>query len=381
MTILPVLRARGFDVLPLVGPGATIVRWLREQGVRDFEVSPDLPGNWGRARGLGRAGRLVRYRRCRAGVAASVARLVRERGIDLVCAAMPFSWAAATPVARALGVPIVWRAGGPVWLGGRLLGSLVLGPWATLHPPDLLICSSEMVRRSFTGLVPAPRVAVLNGVDLERFHPGAAQAGELRPREAGLVVGYAGRLVARKGIETLLDVAGRFARTRPELRFLLAGDGERRAAYERRARATGAAENTRFLGYQGDMRCFYAACDVVVLPSESEGASMVVLEAMAMGRALLLSDIPSLRELARPDEHAVFVPVGDAAALARALERLAADPELRAALGGAAAARARERFDARTAAERTAALFADVLGAASARSAAERRGFAGVGSR
>jgi glycosyltransferase involved in cell wall biosynthesis len=258
-------------------------------------------------------------------------------------------------------VPIVWRAGGPVWLGGRVLGSLVIGPWATLHPPDLLICSSEMVRRSFTGLVPAPRVTVINGVDTLHFRPGAGDPSELRPADADVVVGFAGRLVARKGIETLIDVAGRMARSRPGVRFLVAGDGERRSEYEARARAVGAAGNTRFLGYWTDMRAFYAACDVLVLPSHSEGSSMVVLEAMAMGCTLVVSDIPSLRELLRPGEEGVVVRPGDPGRLERALDGLCADSAWRAALAKAAVARVRDRFRAQGTADRIAELLRGVV--------------------
>jgi glycosyltransferase involved in cell wall biosynthesis len=224
----------------------------------------------------------------------------------------------------------------------------------------LLICSSEMVRRSFAGLVPAPRLAVLKGVDTDRCHPGAGVPGPLRPAGADGVVGFAGRLVARKGIETLLAVAARMARARPGLRFLIAGDGDRRHQFERQARAIGAAGNTRFLGFVPDMRSFYAACDVFVLPSHSEGASMVVLEAMAMGCAVVVSDIPSLRELVGPGEHGEVVPPGDADALALALERHCDDPDRRRALGAAAVARARARFGAAAVASRIARLLEDV---------------------
>ena len=87
---------------------------------------------------------------------------------------------------------------------------------------------------------------------------------------------------------------------------------------------------------------------------------MVVLEAMAMGCPVVVSDIPSLRELVGPGEHGDVVPPGDADALAIALERLCADPDRRAALGAAAAARARARFGAPAAAERIARLLQGV---------------------
>ncbi len=352
VTVLPLLAAHGIEALPLVGPGRTIVDWLEDRGVRDRIVSTSFPDTSQRAGGLRRLAALRRLRRSRAAVAATIAELVRTRGIDLIYAAMPFAWAAATPVARRLRVPIVWRAGGPVYLAGRVLGSAVLAPWAMLHPPDLLICSSAMVCRTFTGLVPAPKVAVINGVDTVHL----AADGLPQRDDGSVVVGFAGRLVARKGIEDLLDVAGRMARTHAHVRFVIAGDGDRRSQYEAHASAGGADRNTRFAGFVADMRRFYAECDVIVLPSHSEGSSMVVLEAMAMGRAVVASAIPSLRELIDPDEHGVLVPPGDQAALAAALDALCRDRHRRVALGDAARRRVETCFSATAVAARIAEL-------------------------
>jgi glycosyltransferase involved in cell wall biosynthesis len=221
-----------------------------------------------------------------------------------------------------------------VYLAGRLLGSAVLAPWAMLHPPDLLICSSEMVRGTFAGVVPAPRVAVLNGVDAAHLDPAVVSGTAQRADE--MTVGFAGRLVARKGIEDLIAVAGCMARSPARVRFVIAGDGNRRARSEALARAVGAERNVRFAGFVTDMRRFYAECDVVVLPSYSEGASMVVLEAMAMRCAVVASDIPSLRELIRPGEDGIIVGAGDRRGLEAALIRLYGDRECRQRLGSAA---------------------------------------------
>lgn len=360
MTSVPRFAEHGIDALCLAGPGGAIVDWLRDAGIEQVVLSPDFPGGWRPRRGLARVGLLPAYWCCRAAVAATVRRLVEEHGIDLIYAAMPFAWAASTPVARELGIPVVWRAGGPVWLGSRLGGSAVIGPWSWLHPPDLLIASSEMVRKSFRGLVPARLEAVLNGVDTVRFHPGAGSSRELRPRSADLVVGFAGRLVARKGIETLLEAAGRLADVAPGVRFLIAGAGKQARAYEALARRTGALRNTRFLGYRAEMADFYAACDVVALPSLSEGASMVVLEAMASGCVPLVSDVPSLQELVRHGQDGWIVPVADPGALVDAICRMNASPGATAALGKAARVRAREAFDASRTAARIAALLHEV---------------------
>lgn len=354
-TIMPLLAAHGVDVVPLVGPGETIVAWLRARGLRDVVFSPDFPENLPSARGLARLGVPARYARARARIAQTIARLVEERRIDLVYASLPFAWASATATCRRLRVPIVWRAGGPR-LYGRGLGHLVFAPWARHNPPDLVVCSSSAVRATFASLVPAPMAVALNGVDLDEFHPAASGAPPVRSAGAELTVGFAARLVAAKGIDDVLAVAARTAGAAPQVRFVIAGDGPRRADYERRARALGAHRNVRFLGYVADMRAFYAACDVLVLPSRAEGCPNVLLEAMATRRAVVAYDIPGVREVVGDDPVALLAPPGDVDALHAAVLRLQRNPAAREALSAAALARVRTYFDARVAAARIARL-------------------------
>ncbi|HXQ20149.1 MAG TPA: glycosyltransferase family 4 protein [Candidatus Acidoferrales bacterium] len=364
-TVMPLLGAHGVDVVPLVGPGETIVEWLRARGLGDVVFSADFPENMPSARGLAFLGVPVHYARARARIAHTVARLVQERSIDLVYASLPFAWASATATCRRLGVPIVWRAGGPQLYGGAL-GHIVFAPWARRHPPDLVVCSSSAVRATFASLVPAPLAVALNGVDLDEFQPAPSDASNGRPAGAELIVGSAARLVAAKGIGDVLAVAARTAVAAPQVRFVIAGDGPRRADYERRARALGAHRNVSFLGYVHDMRAFYAACDVLVLPSRAEGCPNVLLEAMATRRAVVAYDIAGIREVVGDGAAAVLVKLGDIEALHAAVVRLYQDPTAREALSDAGLARVRACFDARVAAGRIAGLLHTVVRGASA---------------
>ena len=110
-------------------------------------------------------------------VAAQVHRVAIERGADIIFAAMAFSWVAATPVARQLGIPIVWRAGGTE---GGFLERLALRAWAAFNPPDLLICCGEDVRRMFAPLIPAP--AVVTGSSSRRATPRRSSTRGSAPR-------------------------------------------------------------------------------------------------------------------------------------------------------------------------------------------------------
>jgi glycosyltransferase involved in cell wall biosynthesis len=355
---VPRLSTLGFDVLPLVGPSDTIVSWLREIGVDDLVRAPEFPGGWPKPRGLERATLPVRYWRCLRGIERRIERLIRERDIDLIFAAMPFSWVAATALARHLRLPIIWRAGGTEISPAE---RAVLAVWATLNPPDLLVCCGESVQRTYGPLVRAPSLVIPNGVDTDTFHPDAGDARRYRPPGAGVVIGFAARLVPQKRPEDLLRVAAAISARHPDACFLVAGDGSRRAGYEELARSLDVGARVRFLGYVADMRSFYAACDIFVLPSRSEGCPNVVLESMAMRRAVLASDAPGTREVIRDGRDGLLFPVGDLGAFAAAANRLIEHPSFRRALATRAHDRVLAAFSTDAAARRLASVLTAAL--------------------
>jgi glycosyltransferase involved in cell wall biosynthesis len=147
---------------------------------------------------------------------------------------------------------------------------------------------------------------------------------------------YLGQLEPRKRPLEAVAAAERAAAAAP-LVLLVAGDGP---LAEEVAGHAGPA--VRALGFRRDPERLLAAADILVMPSEREGLSLAVLEAMAAGLAPVVSDGPGNPEAV--GDAGVVVPVGDVAALASALERLAGDPEERTRLGAAARARAEAEF-------------------------------------
>ena len=110
----------------------------------------------------------------------------------------------------------------------------------------------------------------------------------------------------------------------------------------------------RFVGYVPDMRSFYASVDIVVLPSRSEGCPNVVLESMAMRRALVVSDSAGSREVVTNGVTGLMFPIGDVGALAAALGRLLDDPVLRRDAGPPRTRAGGPSFDAQASAARLA---------------------------
>jgi glycosyltransferase involved in cell wall biosynthesis len=362
---VPLLSKLGFDVTTLIGPSTSGVDWMREYGVDDLIHTADFPGGWRKPRGLGRLALPARYYRCVRRIAADVREVALDRGADIIFGAMAFSWIAATPVARRLGIPIVWRAGGTE--GGQL-ERIALRAWARLNPPDLLVCCGEGVRRMFAPLIPAPAIVVPNGVDTQRFHPNVAAPAWYRPADANVVIGFGGRLAPQKRPEDIIRAAARLVPSHPGTAFVIAGEGSRRTEYEMLARTLGVEHAVRFAGYVEDMRSFYASVDVVVLPSRSEGCPNVVLESMAMRRALVVSDSLGSREVVTDGVNGLIYPVGDLDALTSALGRLLDNPVLRATLARRGYGRALGSFDAQVSAARLASVLRRQLHGADAAS-------------
>ncbi|MGE3459987.1 MAG: glycosyltransferase family 4 protein [Kofleriaceae bacterium] len=356
-TIMPLLGEFGIEAIPLVGPGHEITNWLEANGIDNYVLTNNFPGGWTKPHGLARMSLPWRYARCVRDFRDELEQLIRDRDIDVLFAAMAFSWIAATPVAHRLGVPIVWRAGGTECSGAQ---RTVLSAWTRWHRPEWLVCNGEAVQHMYAPLVRAPSRMIRNGLDAHQFHPGAGDPTRLRPPGARVVIGFAARLVPQKRPEDFIEAAARFA-DQGDVAFLFAGDGSRLGYYTELARSRGAS-TLHVTGYLRDMRDFYAACDVLVLPSRSEGCPNVVLEAMAMRTVVVAADAPATREIVTSGHDGILYPVGDVDALQRALATLIYDAEARRKLCASGYGRACQ-LTARECAARTAALLRDVVAA------------------
>jgi glycosyltransferase involved in cell wall biosynthesis/ribosomal protein S18 acetylase RimI-like enzyme len=208
-----------------------------------------------------------------------------------------------------------------------------------------------------------------NGVDLARFDPDGVPASrrdairaELGIAPDDVLVGTVGRMVVEKGYREYFDAAARVRAVRPDVRFVVVGepDAEKQDAIgsEEIARAS---RDVIMAGWRADVVDLLAAIDVFVLASWREGLPRAAIEAAAMGRALILTDIRGCREVAGADAGLLVEP-RNAAAIADAVLALSADPARREALGRAARARAIDRFDERRVMDTVAAVSRTLAG-------------------
>jgi glycosyltransferase involved in cell wall biosynthesis len=231
-----------------------------------------------------------------------------------------------------------------------------------------VVTISEFNRRLIAetcGAAAAGRVHVIRcGVDLGAFAP--------RPRrtpELPTFVCVAG-LREYKGHAVLLDAVRLLGGRGARVRVILVGDGELRGALAARIEREGLAGAVELRGAvpHQDIPAILSGATAMVLPSvtsrdgQMEGIPVALMEAMAAGLPVIATRLSGIPELVRDGESGLLVPERDAAALALAMERLAADPRLAGRLAEGARRTVRERFDRRRNVSELAALFAPFAG-------------------
>ncbi|GGU67937.1 glycosyltransferase [Lentzea flava] len=202
-----------------------------------------------------------------------------------------------------------------------------------------LVCVSddELASGRAAG-VTAPAEVVCNGIDTTRLRPAdrsaARQRLELPERPTVVCVG---RLAPQKGQDLLLAAWPKVLANVPDAQLVLVGDGPMRTEWQQ------GQESVLWWGHTDAIADFYAAADVVVLPSRAEGMALVPLEAMACGRSVVAFDVDGVRQSL--GSAGAVVPKEDVAALGQALVARLADPSLADREGRAGRRRAETLFD------------------------------------
>jgi len=191
-----------------------------------------------------------------------------------------------------------------------------------------------------------------NGLDASLFAPNpklmeraAALRRQLRIPERAAVVLFVGRLTRDKGIPELVEAFMRLDKKFPNLRLMLVGCFETEDPLPAKTRRQ--LERHRgiiFAGAVQDIASYYAAADIVVLPSHREGLPTVILEAQAAGRPVVGAAATGVVDLVTDGETGLLFPVGDSAALSKAIARLLTDQVLVRKLEAAGQERVRHKF-------------------------------------
>jgi glycosyltransferase involved in cell wall biosynthesis len=308
------------------------------------------------------------------GAVRRLAQFMRREHVDIVHNYLLRANVVGTVAARVARVPVVLtsKRGCHERRGLELVGAR-LSNWLA----DCVTTNAQAVRSFVHDNERCPlekMVVIPSGIDTDRFAPHGAAHDKTR---LGLspdrrVVGIVTRMRVRKGVEEFLRAIARVRQDYPDVCAVIVGDVLLEGPLGELVRELGLGPRVHLLGPRSDMPDVLSAFDVFVLSSHDEGMSNAILEAMAMQRPVVATDVGGTGEVVRDGRTGLLVPPRDPAALATAIARVLAQPaDAGAAMGRAAREVVVERFSARAMVRQMETLYMQLLHARGVRQPAE----------
>lgn len=284
--------------------------------------------------------------------------------------AAPLSkWAGVKAVVETAHIREAWRKG--------IKRAFFIDRWAYGYV-ERIIAVSEAVKCFLTGdkgVAEVKITVVRNGVDLQKFsvsEPGAlgsdfnitkkgGEASELGRTAGKVKIGVVGRLEPQKGHKYFLEAIRLMQDKAERAEFFIVGDGRLRKELEDFCQSSGIGRRVKFLGFRPDIRNVIESLDVLVLPSLFEGLPLVALEASAMAKAVVVTNVDGSPEVVLNEETGLVVPAQDSKALKDAMEILIMNEALRKKFGERARTRIVNHFDLRKQVAETEHVYQEVL--------------------
>lgn len=242
--------------------------------------------------------------------------------------ALMYAWLALR-LAR-LRVPLVVTYHSTRLLGAKeRLQMLLYRPLFWTADCAIFVCEKQRRHWQRRGVFSRRNEVIYNGVDTDAFRDDGNPEertrlrGRLGLRDADYVIGISALLRPEKNHLQLVEAVARLRAAGIPAKALMIGEGEMRIAVEARARELGVGADVMITGLQQDVRPYVAACDVAVLCSVTEAFSLSAIEAMALGRPVVHSDVGGAAEMIYPGQNGFLFPVGDTPALVDRLTTLA----------------------------------------------------------
>jgi glycosyltransferase involved in cell wall biosynthesis len=299
-----------------------------------------------------------------------LARFLRRSRFDIVHAHDLWSNLLAIPAARLARVPVIISSrrdlGHLAWYTpGRRKFLRHLQSLSTAVLANSGQVSEQLVHED--GFRPEFIRVVHNGIDLDRFSRLVPERGRMFPglQDCKLIVCTGNMHSDVKGHLTLIGAARRICSRFPQVKFVLIGDGKKRAEFESKVSEFGLQPNFLFLGSRQNVSEILACCDMAVLPSQAEGFSNALLEYMAMGLPTVATDVGGNPEVIENGRNGLLVKPNEPAALADALLSLLENPQFASQLGAAGRERVRRHFDFGQLTSNVDALYTELLQARS----------------
>jgi len=255
-------------------------------------------------------------------------------------------------------VPLVVTYHSTRILGAKEQLKMLLYRWFFWSADCAVFVSQRQLRYSRRrGVFSRHNEVIHNGVDADRFCNNFDPAQRTAVRralgfsDADYLIGISAWLRPEKNHVQLIDAVAALRKIGTRACAVIIGDGETRAAIEARARALNVERNVAITGFQPQVAPYIAACDVMALCSTTEAFSLAAIEAMALGRPVIHSDVGGAAEMIFPGRNGFLFPAGDTKAFVDRLATLA-DPSVAEAMGRRARAIVQTLFSEATMVDR-----------------------------
>ncbi len=178
-------------------------------------------------------------------------------------------------------------------------------------------------------------ITIYGGVALSRVEPKSLKSIESLKKKLNInnnrtkIIGTAARLAPQKGLDYLIKAMGQVIQKHPDAVLIIAGEGPEKEKLLKLAASEGISGHVHFLGYLEDIGSFYHIIDIFALPSLTEGLSLALIEVLMAKRAVVASSVGGIGEVIKNNHTGLLVPSADSSLLAKAINTLLENEDLR----------------------------------------------------
>jgi len=232
---------------------------------------------------------------------------------------------------------------------------------------DKIVAVSENVKEDiirYDSIDPSKIEVIPNGIDVERFNPEKNTTDirkEFSLEEDDIVIGFIGRIVPAKGLEYLLNALPYLKEEFKSIKLLIVGEGSLVEELKERAKKNNILDNILFIGRRRDIPEILASINIFVMPSIAEGLPNALLEAMAMGKPIVTTEVGGIPEIVKNGFNGLLVPPRDTLSLSKAIKELISNDRLAAKLGQAARDLVHDNLSIKAIAQKWQSLYLSIL--------------------
>jgi glycosyltransferase involved in cell wall biosynthesis len=331
----------GYEAELVCGPGGRLIREAKANGIV-VRVVPDL------------VRQIDPVKDCRA--LFMLSKLFRRRKYDIVHTHSTKGGVLGRLAARLARAPVIVHTvhGVPFEMNGDIKSRIYIGIERVMaRVTDRLVCVGKELCREVGELKMAPDeklVTIYSGIDFPSYvakRSALAVKRELQMEDRWPIVGCIGRLSQQKAQHYLVEAIALLKKDYSNVALLLVGEGQLRPHLEKQIQALGLSSHIRLLGQRDDVADLLQIFDIYAMSSRWEGVGRALTEAMHCARPIVATAVNGVTELIVHEETGLCAPPNDPAALAAAINRLAANPQLARRLASNAQRKATALMDGR----------------------------------